>query len=372
MQALAADKGTVLWAMADAFMDRLDSSLSGLMKNQPEGRVQVPAERRFVGFDGFKKVVDECDVVLLASTPAFRPEHLKYAIEKGRHVFCEKPVAVDAHGLRSVMETVQVAKAKKLCLASGFCWRAHLPKRAAYQEIAEGRLGDVRLAYATYLAGGLWHKGHNPEWSEMEYHLRNWLYHTYLSGDHIVEQAVHSIDKIMWAFGDQAPLSAVAVGGRQQRTHEKYGDIWDHFSVIYEYPGGAQGHLLTRQWNGASSGNRDRVLGEKGIAHIDGWANRMVFEGENPWNYSGPTNDMYQTEHDELFAAIRNGEALNQGDEMCRSTQAGILGRMAAYTGASITWEQGLQSEERLTPETWEWSDRPTPTPAIPGPNTFR
>ncbi|HJM39767.1 MAG TPA: Gfo/Idh/MocA family oxidoreductase [Planctomycetota bacterium] len=367
LQALAADRGTVIWAMADVFMDRLQSSLNGLEKNGGEGRVNVPAERQFDGFEGYKKVVEECDVVLLATTPAFRPLHLRYAVDNGCQVFCEKPVAVDGPGLRSVLESARIAQEKGLCLAHGFCWRAHLGKRAVYGEINSGRIGEVRLAYGTYLAGGVWHRGDKPEWTEMERHLRNWYYHTYLGGDHIVEQAVHSIDKILWAFGDQAPKNAIAVGGRQQRTDKKYGDIWDHFSVIYEFEGGAQGHLMTRQWDGTSMENLDRVLGSDGIAHIDGWADKFRVEGKRPWNYEGPGNNMYQTEHDELFAAIREGRQLNQGAAMVRSTQAAILGRMAAYTGKRVSWDECLNSEEQLTPNTWEWGDRPNPAPPIPG-----
>lgn len=367
LQALAADEGTVLYAMADVFMDRLESSRQGLVKNSAEGRVDVPDERCFDGFDGYKHVIDQCDVILLATTPAFRPQHLRYAVEKGRHVFCEKPIAVDSAGLRSVLETVRMSEEKGLCLAHGFCWRAHLGIRAVYGEITSGRLGDVRLAYATYLAGGVWHRGDKPEWTDMERHLRNWYYHGYLSGDHIVEQAVHSIDKIMWAFNDKAPLNAVAVGGRQQRTDPKFGDIWDHFSVIYEFEGGAQGHLITRQWNGTAMENLDRVLGSEGIAHIDGWANKFEIAGSNPWKYEGASNNMYQAEQDELFAAIRSGAVFNQGEAMLRSTQAALLGRMAAYTGKRMSWEDCLNSEEQLTPDTWEWGDRPDPAPPIPG-----
>ncbi|MDP6940668.1 MAG: Gfo/Idh/MocA family oxidoreductase [Planctomycetota bacterium] len=367
LQALAADEGTVIWSMADVFMDRLDSSLKGLEENGGEGRVNVPPERRFDGFDGFKKVVDECDVVLLATTPAFRPQHLRYAIEKNRHVFCEKPVAVDGPGLRSVLETARMAQEKGLCLAHGFCWRAHYGKRAIYEEINSGRLGDVQLAYATYLAGGVWHRGNKEEWSDMERHLRNWYYHTYLSGDHLVEQAVHSVDKILWAFGDKTPLNAVAVGGRQQRTAKKYGDIWDHFSVVYEFADGAQGHLLTRQWDGTAMENLDRILGTQGVANLDGWAGKFEIAGSKPWKYEGSGNNMYQTEHDELFAAIRAGNAHNQGEAMVRSTQAAILGRMSAYTGKRVTWDDCLNSEEQLTPATWEWAERPAPKPPVPG-----
>ncbi|PCJ55553.1 MAG: oxidoreductase [Planctomycetota bacterium] len=370
-QAIQADPGVVLWSMGDLFADRLTSSLGGLTENFAQ-RVDVPDVRQHVGFDAYQKVVQEVDVVLFATPPVFRPMHLAAAIEAGCHVFCEKPVAVDAPGVRSVLKTAQVAKKKGLSLASGFCWRAANGHRSLYNRILkENAIGDVRHVYATYLAGGVWYKKRQEKWTDLEYQLRNWYYYSNFSGDHIVEQAIHSIDKLLWAKNDVMPISAIAMGGRQVRTDEKYGNIFDHFGVVYEWADGTHGHLVTRQQNGCHSENLDRIVGSEGIANIDGWANRFEVEGARPWKYDGPGNDMYQTEHDELFASIRAGAAMNQGVSMAHSTMAAILGRMSAYTGQRITWEQAMTSKQDLTPKSWEFGTGIDVVQATPGKTKF-
>jgi myo-inositol 2-dehydrogenase/D-chiro-inositol 1-dehydrogenase len=373
--ALRADANTQLYAMCDVFEDRLESGFQDIHNfvNSEDAdlaadRMDVPKERRFSGFDGYKELLDSgVDVVILATTPGFRPEHLAAAVDAGKDIFTEKPVAVDAPGIRSVLETAKKASEKGLRIAHGFCWRSHFGKQAIYEKINQGAIGDVRLAYATYLAGGVWSRSTNESMSEQERQLRNWYYYTYLSGDHIVEQAVHSVDKLLWAFGDRTPEFAIALGGRQARTEAKYGNIFDHFSVVYEYADGAQAHLLTRQQSGTAGENLDRVLGADGIAWIDGWANKFRIEGKNPWEYSGPSNNMYQTEHDTFFAALRAGKDYNQLEAAAQSTMAAILGRMASYSGKRLTWEKALASEERLLPEKWGWGDAPMRPVAIPG-----
>jgi len=370
MQAISADEGVVLWAMGDLFKNRLNSSLAGISENFP-GRVEVPAERQFLGFDAYKQVIEACDVVLLTTTPVFRPMHLAAAVEGGCHVFAEKPVAIDAPGARSVLATARKAKKKGLNLASGFCWRAAYGHRAVYDRILQGGIGDVRHVHATYLAGELWYKERQPNWTDMEYQLRNWYYYTPFSGDHIVEQAIHSIDKLLWAKGDVPPAYCTAMGGRQVRTDKKYGNIFDHFGVVYDWEDGTQGFLQTRQQNGCHSENLDRVVGSKGVAWIDGWAGRFVIDGEKPWQYEGPGNNMYQTEHDELFASIRSGGAMNQGEDMVRSTVAALMGRMSAYTGQRITYQQAFESQEDLTPKTWKFGEGIQVEIARPGKTKF-
>lgn len=371
MQAINADPGVVLWSMGDLFADRLASSLHGLTSNFQD-RVDVPEARQHVGFDAYEKVIAEVDVVLLATPPVFRPAQLAAAIEADRHVFCEKPVAVDGPGVQSVLKSAKLAKEKGLSLASGFCWRAANGHRALYRRILEENgIGDVRHVYATYLAGGVWYKDRKDHWSDLEYQLRNWYYYTPFSGDHLVEQAIHSVDKILWAKGDEAPINATAMGGRQVRTHEKYGNIYDHFGVVYEWADGTQGHLQTRQQNGCHGENLDRIIGAEGVAYIDGWSNKFLIEGMRPWKYEGAGNDMYQTEHDELFASIRAGKGLNQGVSMAHSTLAGIMGRMSAYTGQRITWQQALESKENLTPEHWEFGPGIDVAVATPGKTKF-
>ena len=373
--ALRADPNTVLHAMCDVFEDRLQTAHKDLANFvNSEGadvtaeRMDVPPERMYSGFDGYKKLLDSgVDVVLLATTPGFRPEHLAASVAAGVDIFTEKPVATDSTGIRSVLESAKLAEKKGLHIAHGFCWRSHFGKQSVYGKIAEGAIGEVNLAYGTYLAGGAWYRKINDSMSQQEKEMRNWYYYTYLGGDHIVEQAVHSVDKLLWAFGDRKPDYAIALGGRQSRTQEKFGNIYDHFSVIYEYKNGAQAHLLTRQQPGTAGENKDRVLGTKGVAWIDGWANNFRIVGENPWKYEGPGNNMYQTEHDTFFAAIRAGKPYNQLEAAANSTLAAIMGRMATYTGQRVTWDKALNSEENLLPETWAWGDcQPRPVP-IPG-----
>lgn len=382
LQALAADPGAVLVAMADAFGDRLENSYAGLMQNvadpaspreeqsgkMPAHRIDVPEEARFVGFDACQRLLDYgVDVVLLASPPAFRPEHIRMAVDAGVHVFAEKPCAVDAPGVRSVLESARRAKEKNISLAHGFCWRAENSCRATYGELANGRIGDVLAIYATYLTGTLWHRGDDPDWTDMERQLRNWYYYTYLSGDHIVEQAVHSIDKILWAKQDELPIHCTALGGRQVRTEAKFGHIYDHFGVVYEFSDGALGVLQTRQQDGCFMENVDTVLGSEGRCEMSPWNRSMVIEGRRPWAYKGTYNNMYQTEHDELFAGIRSGQTVQQGVALANSTLMALMGRLAAYTGQRVTLEQALNSTEALTPSKWSWGEMPDPEVAMPG-----
>ncbi|KAA3612462.1 MAG: gfo/Idh/MocA family oxidoreductase [Planctomycetota bacterium] len=370
-QALQADPGCRLVAMGDAFADRMEGCFQGLKEAFPD-QVLVDEEHKFAGLDAYQKVLDsELDVVLLATPPGFRPAHIAAAVDAGVHIFAEKPIAVDAPGVRSVLESARRAQEKGLALASGFCWRASYPERGIYGQIAEGRLGEIRTVYGTYLTGPLWYHPRKENWTEAEYQLRNWYYYTYLSGDHIVEQAVHTIDKIAWAMQDEAPVQCTAMGGREVRVDEKWGNIYDHFSVVYEYANGALGILLCRQIPGCSNDNSDRVLGSKGIARINGWTGLHSIEGENPWQYAGPRNNMYQTEHDELFASIRRGEPINQGVSMAKSTMLAIMGRMSAYTGKTLTWDQVMNSQESLMPENMAWGDMPRPALAVPGKTPF-
>ncbi|MEZ6048469.1 MAG: Gfo/Idh/MocA family oxidoreductase [Planctomycetaceae bacterium] len=215
-QALNADAGTKLVAMADTFSDKIENSLHNLstFKDVVE-KIDVPAENKFSGFDGYKNVIDMCDVVLLATPPHFRPEHIRYAVEKGKHIFAEKPVAVDAPGVRSVMESCRLAKEKGLAVVSGLCYRYDQAKVETYAQIQEGLIGEIVSMRASYFTRGLWSHERQVDWSDMEYQVRNWLYYNWLSGDHINEQHIHSIDKMAWAMQDVPPLSVSATGGRE-------------------------------------------------------------------------------------------------------------------------------------------------------------
>ncbi|MBI5083629.1 MAG: Gfo/Idh/MocA family oxidoreductase [Acidobacteria bacterium] len=372
-QALKADDYSELVAVADIEMERIDASLARLQKAAGV-KVKVEPDRKFIGLDAYRKVIDSgVDVVLLATPPGFRPTHLRYAVEAGKNVFCEKPIAVDAPGVRSVLETADIAAKKGLSLVAGFCWRYSSHIRATFEQMAGGSIGDIVAYYATYYTSPV--KPMPPEstrpagMSDVEWQIRNWYNFQWLCGDGIVEQAVHSIDKIAWAFKDAPPVSCVAVGGRQIPAHG--GNIFDHFEVNYLYPDNKRAMLACRQIEGCYNENADYILGTKGTCTI-GRGPVPRIEGQNKWTYEGPRNDMYQAEHDALFASIRKGQPINDGKWMATSTMLAIMGRMAAYTGQQITWEQAMNSQEKLFPDQLEWNGSlPVPPLPLPGKTKF-
>lgn len=371
-QALAADKNVMLTAMGDVFEDRLRGSLDAL-KKQSGGKVQVTPEKTFIGLDAYKKVIDGgVDLVILTTPPGFRPLHLAAAVEAGKHVFCEKPMATDAPGVRSIMESVKKAKEKKLALVAGFCWRYNYGERELFKRIHDGDIGELRSLENVYNTGPIWVHPRVAGQTDMEYQLRNWYYFTWLSGDHIAEQAVHSIDKMAWAMRDEPPVSCFATGGRQVRTEEKYGHIYDHFAVVYEYESGVRGYHMCRQQAGCANFVNDYFTGTKGIAKIKTFGSLDIL-GEKRWRFQGERPDMYQVEHNELFASIRKGEPINDGDRMAKSTMLAIMGRMAAYTGQIVRWDDALNSQESLAPANLgDWNQTiPVPPVAMPGQTKF-
>ena len=371
---LAKDGQVFLTAAGDVFQDRMESSLAGLEHElgDKKDRVRVDLEHRFLGFDAYKKVIDsDIDVVILSTPPHFRPVHLRYAIEKGKHVFCEKPIAVDAPGVHSVMETVELARQKKLSLVSGLCWRYSAPHREIFQRVHDGAIGDVRAFYSTYNGGPNGTVARTAAMSDMEMQIRNWYHFTWLSGDHVVEQAVHSLDKMAWCFKDEPPKNCVAIGGRSVPGPAERGNGYDHFGATFDYGDGVKAFHMARQWAGCPTENHDYFYGAKGRAVIKGWDPLHEIEGENPWKYAGPGNDMYQQELDEMMAAVRAGTPINNGTYMSRSTMLGIMVRMAAYTGRVITWEEALASKERLGPESYALGPVQLPGFAVPGQTPF-
>jgi myo-inositol 2-dehydrogenase / D-chiro-inositol 1-dehydrogenase len=368
-QALNADKNVVLVAMGDAFDEKIQRSRANLQKAHPD-RVKVTPQSCFTGLDAYQKVIDSgVDVVLLAAPPGFRPVHLKAAVDAGKHIFCEKPMATDAPGLRSVLESVAIAKAKQLALVAGFCWRYEGARREFYQRVHAGAIGEIRAIYADYFAGQV--RPMAPPsarlkgMTDLEWQLRNWYNFVWLSGDGLVEQAVHSVDKIAWAMKDTKPLKAVAVGGRQTPNHE--GNIYDHIFVVYDFPDGVRAFMGQRQINNCYSEVTDTILGTEGVAQIPGNSEPFT-RGKEAWRYRGPKTNMYQQEHDELFASIRSGQPINDGDRMANSTMIAIMGRMAAYTGQEVTWEEAINSKEQLVPKELDWKMKLDIAPmAVPG-----
>lgn len=370
-QALNADPNTELVAMGDAFTDRLESSLKNLKNNPVGARVKVDDDHKFVGFDAYQGVIDSCDVVLLATPPHFRPAQLKAAVDAGKHAFVEKPVAVDAQGVRSILETCEEAKTKGLSIVSGLCWRYHHGMQATFDQIHDGAIGDITAMQCSYNTRGLWKHPRQADWSDMEYQLRNWLYYTWLSGDFNTEQHVHSLDKMAWAMQDEYPISCSGTGGRQTRTEDIYGHIYDHFAIVYEYKNGIKGFSRCRQQDGCAVDVSDHIFGTK--ARCDVFAHEVLdYKGSSLWKQRRIRGDnMYQNEHDEFFASIRKNAPINNGNYMAKSTMMAIMGRMAAYTGQEVTWEQAMNSKEVLGPDKYEWGSLPTPQVAMPGKTPF-
>jgi predicted dehydrogenase len=370
-QALRADPNVKLVAVGDMFADHVEGKLRGLMTDEAiQDRIDVPPERRFLGFDAYKEVIACSDIIILATPPHFRPMHLRAAIDANKHVFCEKPVAVDAPGVRSVLESVELARQKNLSLVSGLCWRYHRGMMETFQRLLDGQIGDIVAIHEQYNTNGLWMNPRKPQWTDMEWQLRNWLYFTWLSGDHNVEQHVHSLDKGAWAMRDVPPVRATGLGGRQVRTSPDYGHIFDHHAVVYEYASGTKMFAFCRQQNDCDHSVTDHFFGTKGRCDIDP-PRRFEITGDKPWVYEGPQSNMYQVEHDEWLASIRSGQPINNGIYMTWSTMIAIMGRMATYTGKTITWEQALNSQEDLSPPRYEMGPLAMPKVALPGVTPF-
>jgi predicted dehydrogenase len=372
-QALQADKHVKLWAMGDAFRDRLEYSLARLLRDQAvTAKVDVSQDRQFVGFDAYRQVIQCCDVVLLCTPPGFRPLHLRAAVDAGKHVFAEKPIAVDAPGVRQVLKTCAMARLRNLSIVSGLCLRYSTNYREMMRRLHDGALGAFRSLQANDLRGRIWHRVRKPHWSDMEWQMRNWYYFTWLSGDFNVEQHVHNLDVCAWALGDRYPVKCVGMGGRAVRTGPEFGHIYDHFAVTYEYADGVKVFSNTRQQVGCKNDITVYAFGANGRAVIsERGGQAMAITGPKAWSSPVKDNDFYQTEHDELFASIRRGTPINNGEYMCKSTMMAIMARMAAYTGQEITWQQAMASREDLSPARYEWGKMPMPEVARPGVTRF-
>ncbi len=372
-QALKAESDVQLTAVGDAFEKPLANALKAIGGEAGPDKVKVPRENMFAGLDAYQKVIASgVDVVVLASPPGFRPVHLRAAVEAGKHVFCEKPMATDAPGVRSVMESVRIAKEKKLALVAGFCWRYDYPRRELFRRIHDGQIGDVRAIYGTYLTGPVKPMppaSTRPEGiTDLEWMVRNWYNFNWLSGDGLVEQAVHTVDWLAWAMKDEPPARCTAVGGHQVPANG--GNIYDHIEVNYEWENGVRGFLAQRQIPGCYNENFLTVIGSKGMGRID--SRGVSITGEKAWRYQGEKPDMYQVEHNELFASIRGEKPINDGDRMAKSTLMGIMGRQAAYTGDQLTWDMILNSKQVLVPNLKDWSSKVDVQPmAMPGKTKF-
>lgn len=371
VDALGADPGVRIVAMADVFADRLAGSL-GALQGHDEGalkeRLDVPESRQFTGFDGYRELLEgvEVDYVILATPPHFRPIHFEAAVKAGRHVFMEKPVAVDPAGVRRVLAAAQRADELALSVVTGTQRRHEDCYLAAMDRIGDGAIGEVVSARAYWNQGALWHHARKPEYSDMEWQLRNWLYFTWLSGDHICEQHIHNLDVINWVMGGP-PAKAMGMGGREVRTGPEFGHIFDHFAVEYEYPSGAHLISMARQIPGCADRVMEIVHGTEGQLHSGhGWA-EIRRRGER-WKAPADRRSPYLQEHIDLVASIKGQRPrLSEARVTAESTLTAIMGRMSAYTGKEVTWEQAMNSKLDLSPEAYEFGPLPTPEVAVPG-----
>ena len=365
--ALSVNPNARLTAMADAFGDRTEMARKSL-KRRAGDQVDVSDDHCFSGFDCHEKLLESgVDVAILGEPPHFRPQHIEACVDAGVHVFAEKPMAVDAPGVRRVLAAGEKAREKNISFVSGFETRYGDTAREAVNRLRDGAIGDIVAIQGSYNTGFLWHRGRKPEWTEMEFQMRNWYYFTWLSGDHIVEQHVHFMDVVGWIMQEQPPVDAWGYGGRQVRTDPKFGDIFDHHAVVFEYPGGEQVYAFTRQQAGCYNDVSYLVLGTKGrlTKGRGGWGSFRI-EGEVNWEGEKPSVHPEINTFREMFAGIETGKPINDSLSMARSTMLAILGRMATHSGQRITWDQAFASNRVLAPETYAWDADP---PVLPGPD---
>ena len=388
VQALATQGSVKLWAMADLFEDKIEQSLALLLKAE-KGRydrqshenlatkIDVPPERRFVGFDAYQKAIDSgVDVVILTTQPHFRPIHFEYAVQHGKHVFMEKPVATDVPGIRRVLAANKIAEEKNLKVGVGFQRHHDAQYVETVERLLNGAIGDLTYMRCYWNSAGARTPFVREEgMTEIYYQLRSAYYFTWLSGDHIVEQHVHNIDICNWLKGTH-PVTAQGQGGRQVRVGPLVGDIYDHHSVEYTYPDGTKMFSQCRHIPGCWNEVGEYVVGNKGSANVGGG---QIETGEDRWRYRGHKANPYQVEHDVLFDAIRNNRPHNEAEYGAITTMTAIMGRMATYSGQVIPWDKAIQSEVSLAPDRYAWDGTPSVLPgkdglypcAIPGVTRF-
>lgn len=381
VQALTADDKVELYAMADAFRDRIDSSLNGIKEHFDGSKnIDVQEKNMFTGFDAYKKAIDLCDVVILTTPPGFRPLHFEYAINNDKHVFMEKPLATDAPGIRKVLEVAKIAKDKKLNVVVGLQRHYQDKYITLYNKVVNGDIGKIVSGQVYWNDGGVWVQKRKPSQSELEYQMRNWYYFTWLCGDHILEQHIHNIDVANWFIGDY-PISAQGMGGREVRNGIDHGQIFDHHFVEFTYANGAVISSQCRHQTGTASRVDEVFQGSNGSV-VTGKGEMTDLSGNIKYKYPNKWNEdpnPYQVEHDKLFQSIRNNEVINDVEYGAKSTMTAIMGRMATYTGKKITWDQAINSKEMLVPNNLTWNSTPPTLPddngkylvAIPGKTKF-
>ena len=367
-QALSTTGDVKLIAVADAFKDRMDGSLKAIKKEHPE-KADVPQDNQFVGFDAYKQAIALADVVILATPPGFRPIHFEEAIRQGKHVFMEKPVAVDGAGVRKVLAAAAEAKKRNLKVGVGLQRRHQLGYLETMKRLHDGAIGDI-ISMRCYWNGTTpWvktraslEKQAGRKLTEIEYQMRNWYYFVWLCGDHIVEQHIHNLDVINWVKKGY-PVRAHGMGGCEVRKGPDYGEIFDHHAVEFEYEDGSRLFSQCRHINGCWSSVSEHVTGTKGTCDVGGYTIR----GENAWRFRDKGRDPYQQEHDDLFDAIRNDKPYNEAEYGAMSSMTAILGRMATYSGKVIEMKDALNSQIETMPKNIAWDAEPTTKPGPDG-----
>jgi predicted dehydrogenase len=371
--AVSSSNNVRLVAIGDVFPDRLEASRTILSQSEHADRLAVDGSHAFAGWDAFEKVLKtDIDYVILATPPGFRPLHLEAAIAAGKHVFAEKPIAVDGPGMRRVFAAAEQANRKKLGVGVGLQRRHHLGYLELIKRIHQGAIGKVLAARCFWNSGPLWMKPREKHWSDMEWQLRNWIYFTWLSGDHILEQHIHNLDVVNWVMG-APPVAAVGMGGRQQRVAPAYGHIYDHFSVDFEYPGNIHALSMCRQMAGCVNTVSEHFQGTTGQANANN--RKFDIDGKRKWEYdaegegvsSSVSSGPYVREHTDLIASIRKGKPQNELGQACQSNVTALMGRLAVYTGQRVTYEQALNSQEDLMPAKLAFGQLAVPEVAMPG-----
>ena len=362
-QCVSTSENVIVYALGDLFEDRMKGNFNRW--KDKKDKADIVPDRCFVGFDAYKKVVDSgVDMVILATPPGFRPDHLAYAIEKGKHVFMEKPVAVDPAGIRKVIAASQQAKEKKLAIVAGTQRRHEAVYLATMKAIQDGTIGEMVGGQCYWNQGFLWVNDRKEGQDDMTWQCRNWLYFTWLSGDHIVEQHVHNIDVINWAFGGP-PTKAYGMGGREVRKGDRHGNIFDHHAIEFTYPNGAKVLSMCRQIKGCADRVTEYFVGTRGRGHAG-----QLYDhgGKEIWKFEGGGRNPYEQEHIDLIASIRKGEPLNEGVRIAESTLTAILGRMSTYSGRELSFDWALKNSKLdLVPKDPKFGDLPVRPVPIPG-----
>ncbi len=352
-----------LVAMADIFEERLKASRERLTASKKD-QVQVKDDSCFVGFDAYQKVIASgVDVVLITPTSHFIPMIFKAAVEAGKHVFCEKPHGIDTPGLKTCMATCETAKNKGLTVVSGLCWRYDPGVRETMKRVRDGAIGEIVAIQENYLGQPYIVRERLPGQTEMQYQMWNWYHFNWLSGDQTAQQLVHSMDKASWALGDKPPRKAWGMGGRQTCVDPKFGDQLDHQAVVYEYENGVRVFGFCRDQQECYNNTSDFIMGTKGRCDLLSYR----IEGEKPWRYSGPRENMYDVEHRELFNSIRSGKPINNGNYMCLSSALGVMAQMACYVGDVVTWEEVMRSKRSFSLPRYDWDVEPPVKPGAHG-----